>query len=150
MKRGKPAEVLKVVELLSQGLTISAACRQVGIHQNTYYYWKNRFPELAVNRSGIIVGILIGIFEKHPELTTQQACDRCDIGLTTFRTNLRKSEELRVAYRDFLARHGRGKFTSFYAQQLAKKGYSRESIKEILARQKQAMIYTGREMITDV
>jgi len=37
-----------LVEILSKGLSISAACGYVGIDRKTFYNWKEKYPEFAI------------------------------------------------------------------------------------------------------
>lgn len=125
-------KITQLVELLNDGLTVSGACRICRVPSATFYYLKKTHPELSVSRSAIIIGRLIRVIEQNPSWNNQQICDACSVNITSFYKFMRKSPLLREARTATLELKSRlPRFTSFYAEQLFKQGYTLRRIKSI-------------------
>jgi hypothetical protein len=125
--------ILELAALLQDGWSSGDACRELGIPIGNFYVWKKLHPELVVDRELIIITRLTRRIENFPEDTVQEICDSCHVHTTTFYRYLRQSTELREAFKTL--RKPKNKKTgarSFYAEQLAKKGYSSQKIKSIM------------------
>ncbi len=128
----KAEKIAKLVELLSDGLTIAESCRLCQVPSATFYYLKRTHPELDISRSEIIISRLITIIERNPSWNNHEICDACNVNITSFYKFMRKSPALREARTATLELRSRmPRFASFYAEQLFKAGYTIRRIKSI-------------------
>jgi len=54
-KRFSPEQIIAKLReaevLLSQGQTVTEMCRQIGVHQHTYYRWRREYGGLEVDQA---------------------------------------------------------------------------------------------------
>ena len=54
-KRNHAEEIIpklrKAMVLLSQGKSVSEACRQIGVTNNTYYYWRKQYGGVRTDQA---------------------------------------------------------------------------------------------------